>query len=159
MATGLQTANTNPRTVIIRVAEALTAASAANAIPTYASAGVAIKAELDKVYPAKSAPKECLVHYYNTAGSSTIAAKIRLWGGDNVSAAYGVVGSGAASTAGILNGGSAVDEIGTDRIDRYETLTLPACLDKYTADIVNGSLTGTDVSINVDFIFQYAEGA
>jgi hypothetical protein len=159
MATGLQTANTNPRSVIIRVAEALTAASAANAIPTYASAGVDLVAELNKVFATKSAPKECLIHAYNTAGTDTVAAKIRLWGGDNISAAYGVVGIGPATTAGYLNGGASLDEIGTDRIGRYETLTLPACLDKVTADIPNGTLTGTSVSINVDLIFQFAEGA
>lgn len=159
MALGLQTANTNPRSVVIRVAEALTAAAAAGAIPTYASAGVAIQAELDKVFPAKSAPLQCIAHTYNTAGTGTVAAKVRLWGGDNVSARYGVLGNGDTSTAGVLNGGASMDEIGTDIIDRYDVITLPAALDKYTAHIVNGTLTGTDVSINVDFIFQYAEGA
>lgn len=157
MTTGLQTANTNPRSVIIRVAEGVIAAVAANAIPTYASAGIDLKAELDKVFPAKSAPLQCVVHIYNTAGSATVAATFKLWGGDNVSARYGVLGTGAGSAAGVINGGASMDEVGADVIDRYDVVTLPAVLDKIAAQCT--AISGTDTAVNIDLLFQYAEGA
>jgi hypothetical protein len=86
MALGTQT-NTNGRTLIVRIAEDLAAASAANAIPTYADVGADLKAALQAAFPTKGSPSSCAVHAYNTAGTDTVAAKIRLWGGDNVSPA------------------------------------------------------------------------
>jgi hypothetical protein len=77
MALGTQT-NTNGRTLIVRIAEDLAAASAANAIPTYADVGADLKAALQAAFPTKGSPSSCAVHAYNTAGTDTVAAKIRL---------------------------------------------------------------------------------
>lgn len=155
MAVGLQLP-VSARYCVIRLAEGVAAAVAANAIPTYASDGVDIQAELDKVFPAKSAPTQCVLHVYNPTGSGTVAATGKLWGGNDVSDRYGILGTGAAATAGITNGGVSADEVGTDVIDRFEPVLLPACFQKLHWQC---TAISANTTVNADLIFQYAEGA
>ena len=149
MATGLQGANANARNVVIRIADAVTADTA---VPVYATDGINLQTELDKVYPAGSAPTSCLLHIYNTAGSGTVAATVRLFGGETVSAVYSVVGIGTATLAGVANGGASHDEVTADLVGRWETLTMPAVLTKMATRFTG--ITGTSPSFNVDLVFQ-----
>jgi hypothetical protein len=118
---------------------------------------VNIQAELDKVFPAKSAPKEAILHVYNTAGTGTVAATGKLWGANEISDRYGIMGTGAAATAGVTNGGVSADEVGTNIIDRYEPVLLPACFQKLAWQCT--TISGTSTAINADLIFQFAEGS
>jgi hypothetical protein len=153
MATGLQS-TPDPRIFVIRLLEA---ATATNGVPSsYAAAGVDVGAILDERYGKGAWPSSCGVAVHTSAGSGTMTATIKLWGGvlGIGAAAAGVylsAGTGAAATSGLLNGGAAFDEHASDNINRLDVIDLPGICRKWYAEVT--AIGGTGTAVTVDLIF------
>jgi hypothetical protein len=153
MAVGLQ-GQADSRINIIRILEA---ATATNSPPTsYAAAGVDVGALLDTLYGAKAWPSSCVVAVHTTAGSATMTATIKLWGGilgigSAGAGKYLAASTGSSSTSGLLNGGAAFDEHATDVIDRIDVIDFPGVCRKWYAEVT--AIGGTNTAVTVDFIF------
>jgi hypothetical protein len=153
MTLGLQ-GQVDPRHFVIRILED---ATATNGVPSsYAAAGVDVGAILDTQYGAKAWPTSCVVFVHTSAGSGTMTATIKLWGGVlGVGAAgagkYGAAGTGSSSTSGLLNGGAAFDEHAADNINRLDVIDLPGVCRKWYAEVT--AIGGTATAVTVDLIF------
>ena len=153
MAVGLQ-AQADPRITIIRLLEAATATNSPPA--SYAAAGVDVGAILDERYGKNGWPTSCGVAVHTTAGSATMTATIKLWGGvlgigTASGGVYCAAGTGSASTSGLLNGGAAFDEHATDNINRLDVIDLPGICRKWYAEVT--AIGGTATAVTVDLIF------
>ena len=123
----------------------LTAATAANGAPSLITDGFALR-------PASSsstidiAGDRGLLLLKSTAGSSTMSVTIRLWGYSAISASWLPLGVGGASTKGIINGGNACGETGTDAIAHAEVIGGLENLQRIYAEITNIGGTSTAIS-------------
>ena len=149
MTIGLQDTGSDARTFTIRLLEGRTTTN--SPLTSYAASGVDVGAILDSLYGARAWPSQCGVHVYTTAGSGTMTATVKLWAGITVPAFYSAAGTGSASAAGVLNGGSAFDEHAADVINRLDILELPGLARKFYAEIT--AIGGTGTAVNVDLIF------
>jgi hypothetical protein len=153
MATGLQ-GQADSRINIIRILEA---ATATNSPPTsYTDSGVDVGAILDTLYGAKAWPSSCVVAVHTTAGSATMTATIKLWGGilgigSAGAGKYLAGGTGSSATAGLLNGGAAYDEHTTDNINRLDVIDFPGVCRKWYAEVT--AIGGTSTAVTVDLVF------
>lgn len=150
MTTGLQ-AQGYSRTFVVRILEAATATNGAPS--SYAASGVDVGAILDERYGKAGWPESAIVAVYTTAGSATMTATIKLWGGHPDLGSAGVylaAGTGPAATAGVLNGGAAYDEHATDNINRADWVISIGAFKKWYAEVV--AIGGTSTAVTVDLI-------
>lgn len=124
----------------------LNAATATNSPPSGASAGVALYQKDGSATGISSEIDEALFLLKSTAGSDTMTVTVRLWGYSAVSAAWHPLGTGTASGKGVLNGGSAIAETGTDEISHAEAVSGLRHLDRLYAEITAIGGTSTAVS-------------
>lgn len=151
MATGLQ-AQVHSRNFVVRILEARTST---NSPPSsYAAAGIDVGAILDGLYGASGWPSSVDVAVYTTAGSGTVTATVKLWCGHpsfGTAGQYIAAGTGGASAAGVLNGGSAFDEHAADVIGRADMVISPGAYRKWYAEVT--AIGGTATAVTVDLIF------
>lgn len=150
MATGL-IATDDPTVNVIRI---LDAATATTAVPVYATDGVDVGAILDDRYGKAAWPTMCGVAVRTTAGSATMTATIKLWAGYRYSVSAGqylAASPGSSTTAGLLNGGAALDEHATDDIGRMDIISYPRLARKWAAQVT--AIGGTATAVTVDLIF------
>ncbi len=137
MATGIiasGTANT-----LWRILEG---ATATNAAPSGSSAGVAIPTALGPL------PSSTIVLVRSTAGSATMTVTIKLWGYSSAASQWFPLGIGADALKGVLNGGAAIGETGTDVIQHTEIVAGLFSFDRIYAEVV--AIGGTSTAINVE---------
>jgi len=121
----------------------LTAATATNGAPSGATAGVAITQPCDRgLFMLKS-----------TAGSGTMTVTIKLWGYNPTLATWAPLGVHAtAATKGILNGGNAIGETGTDLIAHMEEIFGLMRVSRVYAEVFAIGGTSTAVSAWLDCV-------
>jgi len=121
----------------------LEAATAANGVPIGTpTAGVSV-GELLK----GAAPADAVVFIASTAGSGAMTATFKVWGFSTAAGAWAPLGVDAtAASRGLLNGGSAVDEVSTDAIRHTEPLACAWAFDRLYLEITAIGGTATAVS-------------
>lgn len=127
----------------------LEGATATNSAPSGASAGVALSA-LDNFIGALTSIPQATVQVWSTAGSGTMTVTVKLWGYAN--SRWSPLGTSAtASSKGLLNGGNAIGETGTDTIDHAEPVYQISDFDRVYAEItaIGGTATAIRVAIVV----------
>lgn len=129
----------------------LVARTTTNSAPSGASAGVALSA-LDQFIGAQTPIPQATLHVWSTAGSATMTVTIRLWGYNSATGRWSPLGTSAtAASKGIINGGSALDETGTDLIDHSEPVYQVSDFDRIYAEVtaIGGTATAISVSLVV----------
>ena len=121
----------------------LTAATATNSAPTLSSDGFALSTTAAGV---EIRGDRGLILVKSTAGSGTMTVTIRLWGYSVSSASWSPLGFGADATKGIINGGVALGETGTDLIQHAEIANGLENLDRIYAEITAIGGTATAIS-------------
>lgn len=116
----------------------LTAATATNSPPSGASAGVEVNS--------LKFPEDGLLVLKSTAGSGTMTVTCRAWGYDLSLAAWFPLGTGAAATKGVINGGDAIGETEADTIAHGEILSGSRHLTRVYLEITAIGGTATAIS-------------
>lgn len=128
----------------------LVARTTTNSAPSGASAGVALSA-LDTYIGALTPIPAATIHVWSSAGSATMTATIKLWGYNSATGRWSPLGtSSTAASKGLLNGGAAIDETGTDLIDHSEPVYQVSDFDRIYAEVT--AIGGTSTAINVSLI-------
>ena len=116
----------------------LTAATAANGVPTLATHGQ----PLNDIRYADSG----VLTVASTAGSVVMTVTIRLWGYEADSAEWFPLGVGPDATKGIINGGVALGETSADQIAHSEIVSNIQSIDRIYAEITAIGGTATAIS-------------
>jgi hypothetical protein len=118
------------------------------AAPTASGDGVQIPAGVNS----------CDLILQSTAGSGTMTALIRIWLYSNLLDVWvpASIGTGAATsnTSGVLNDGSAIEEISADLLSHYERLTNLETFDRIAAEVI--TLGGTATAVDLDAVWHAA---
>lgn len=121
----------------------LSAATATNSAPSGATAGVALPHLTDRA----------LLFLRSTAGSGTMTVTCKLWGYNTLQATWFPLGVHAtAATKGIINGGNAIAETGTDVIGHCEEVTSLRRIDRVYLEITAIGGTATAITAVLDTI-------
>lgn len=121
----------------------LDARTSTNSAPSGSSAGLANPK--DNIWPL---PQKAVVAVYSTAGSATMTATIKLWGYLTDAAQWFPLGIGADALKGVMNGGAAIGETGTDVLRHAEIVEGLFSFDRIYAEVV--AIGGTSTAVTVD---------
>lgn len=124
----------------------LDARTSTNSAPSGSSAGLANPK--DNIWPL---PQKAVVAVYSTAGSATMTATIKLWGYLTDAARWFPLGIGADALKGVMNGGAAIGETGTDVLQHAEIVEGLFSFDRIYAEVVaiGGTLTAVTVDVRI----------
>ncbi len=155
MATGIQTSD--PASKYISVVRMFDGAAAVGAVPT----GAPSETPADGVGFAMSAlgfgnvgPMDATLRVRSTAGTGTLAVTIRRWGYAVESGIWTPTGIGTGAAKGIINGGAALDETGTNLIRHAEPLFYVHHFDGIYFQITDAPATGGDaLSLVIEILF------
>jgi hypothetical protein len=121
----------------------LDARTSTNSAPSGSSAGLANPK--DNIWPL---PQKAVVAVYSTAGSATMTATIKLWGYLTDAAQWFPLGIGADALKGVMNGGAAIGETGTNVLQHAEIVEGLFSFDRIYAEVV--AIGGTSTAVTVD---------
>lgn len=128
----------------------LEGAAATNGAPSLISHGVSVN---DLILARR--PQQWFFKLFNTAGTGTLTATVKLWGWDRTAGKWAPIGTGATDVdRGKLNGGAAIGEVGNDIIAHTERLEHPlAALLRLYAEItaIGGTTPAFDAYAVIDF--------
>lgn len=147
MALGTVTVKSNAKREICL----LEAVTAANGVPSGASAGVACyptslmgPSDEGACYSGRSAREASIV--VKGVGTGTVTMTLRLWGYLAVAGVWVPLGTGADADKGKLNGGAAIGEVATDVALHAEPVVMVGDFDRLYLEVVAIGGTGTAVS-------------
>lgn len=144
MATGL--IDQSPKTLTYRI---LNARTTTNSAPSGDTAGI----DLSGIYGPFTEIERAALLVYNTAGTGTVTATIRLWGYNTLAAQWFPLGVGADLTKGTINGGVALGESGVaDMINHSEPVYLVGLWDRAYAEVT--AIGGTSTAVTVDLVIN-----
>lgn len=141
--------------------EILASAITTNNPPASLTAGVSV--DVIKSAFGSIVPDDLSLVVLSTAGSGTMTVTLRLWGkwgtlaGLTSAGAWTPLGTGADSTKGIINGGVAIGETGSNTIRHAEPVSLTAHMERLYVEIT--AIGGTDTAITVFLVGRKRYGS
>lgn len=124
---------------------ALATATAANGVPSGATAGLSL-ADVYALFGFM--PSEVGLLVYSTAGSGTMSCTLRIWAYHPGPADWFPLGVGTDANKGVINAQTSIGESDTDQIRHQETLSLPGVAgERLYFEITAIAGTGTSVEV------------